>query len=56
MTPEYGFPGLETKIMVLAPFPVLLAVGGAIGVWLVDGALRSGVGGEPTEGGIREFL
>jgi hypothetical protein len=56
MTPEYGFPGIEVKIMVLAPFPVLLAVGGAIGVWLVDGALRSGVGGVPTEDGIREFL
>jgi len=56
MTPEYGFPGMDTKIMVLAPFPILLAVGGAIGVWLVDGGLRRGAGGMPTEDGIREYL
>ena len=56
MTPEYGFPGMQIKIMVLAPFPILLAVGGAIGVWLVDGALGSGAGGSPTEDGIREYL
>jgi hypothetical protein len=53
---DYRFPGMDLKIILLAPFPVLLALGGAIGVWLVDAALRGDRGAPPTPVAISRFL
>lgn len=53
---DYEFPWMALKIGLLAPFPILLALGGAIGVWLVDAGLRREEGTWPTRDAIAQFI